>query len=540
MVEQLFPTYTLRIKVLSPVHIGSGERMQQIQWKLENGRLYVLDLESWVQSVVESGDLKKASSWTTALEKGRLPQEYAEDWKNWALYDIPCTWRGVEATEILPFIQQGGLGTFFPGSSLKGSLRSALLRGIASLDPNGLKTISGWLDKELELQKPRTHSQEFEAQYFSNNDPRSSKWPNYDPRSSKWPNYDINRLWMVRDQKLPFDALEAVRVQIFSVSTKTTLIPKPASIFLEVLKPGYEFSTRMVWQSHLTDNEAESTLGFQKKVQYWLYLAHYCREAALRLIEQEYHFYDRHIETRVADWYQQLYQTALDLPENAFLLPIGYGSGFDAKTITRMLGKARFEQVCQTFRKTHGLGRPGNTLDGQWQGPDDAPKSRKLVLREDEQKLPLGWIEVRMQPADEQADWLQTLQAKFENKPNFPAHRPLGRSAPASSPASSSVTKPVETPRKREEPPRPTLIPEFSELPKPGDRFHGVILDQDEKGVWLEIPGLSADDQAMAFIPSAELGDKKLSGRNKVLCRVVDVKPDLKQKNFFLVHCALE
>ncbi len=533
MVEELFPTYNLHIKVRSPVHIGSGERMQPIQWKLENGRLYVLDLERWVGSVVQSGDPKKASLWTAALEKGVLPQEYARDWKKWPLYDIPYTWGNVQPKEILPFIQQGGLGAFFPGSSLKGSLRSALLRGIAALDSSGVHAIAPELDREMERAgKLKTFSQDFEAQYFSAHAPKS-----------KQPNYDINRLWMVRDQKLRFEALQAVQVQIFSVSTQTKLNSKPAAIFLEVLRPGFEFNMQMVWQAHLTQHQqAQDVLGFPKNAQRWLYLAQYCREAALRLIEQEYHFYDRHIETRVAEWYQQLHQTALDLPPNAFLLPIGYGSGFDAKTITRLLGNGRFESVCKAFRNTNGLGRPGNTRDGRWLGPADAPKSRKLVVDRTGQKLPLGWVEVHMQLLDGQPDWLNALQGQRRDAPCFPVHAPLGQSVPAPTPVRTSGghDKPDDLKVQRQPSPDSSPLSRFTDIPKPGDRFYATMLYLDEGRAWLEIPGLSADDQAIAFIPDAELGGKKLAEGKKVLCRVVDVKPDPKQKNFYLVHCGLE
>jgi len=536
MVEELFPTYNLHIKVRSPVHIGSGERMQPMQWKLKGGRLYVLDLERFIQSVVQSGNLKKANLLINDLEKGSLPSELDKDWETWALYNIPYTWGKAQPQEILPFIQQGGLGAFFPGSSLKGALRSALLRGIAAQDSSGLQEVASRWDFERdsergsrERSKPKTHSQDFEARYFSVNAPKS-----------KWPNYDINRLWMVRDIPVSFEKLQAVQVQIFSIGIKNNLNPKPASIFLEVLQPGYEFKMQMVWQEYLARQEV---LGFQKIAPYWLYLAQYCREAALRLIEQEYDFYDRHFEKPVAEWYQQLHQTALNLPPNAFLLPIGYGSGFDAKTITRMLGNKRFEAICQNFRNTQGLGRPGNTLGGKWFGPADAPKSRKLVVDQTGQKLPLGWVEVHMQPADERVDWLKGLQSQHR-APQFSEHAPLRRTvsaptppvlAPTSKPTPAPTSAAHDGPQSQSSSGSPILT-HLTDIPKPGDRFHATMLYFDEGKAWLEIPGLSADDQAIAFIPGA----KNLREDKKVLCRVVDVQADPKQKGFYQVHCMLE
>lgn len=137
--------YSLKLKVLSPIHIGSGETLNPLRYLVKNGRLYFInegqyikkllkmtnsrlkevvedtDIYSIVNYFVDCFDEKDSSTWTNSYE---VSSDYE------ALFTKNL--RNPDNQNLLfEFIRSKLFHEpIIPGSSLKGAIRTALLFGM--------------------------------------------------------------------------------------------------------------------------------------------------------------------------------------------------------------------------------------------------------------------------------------------------------------------------------------------------------------------------------------------------------------------------
>ena len=246
-----------------------------------------------------------------------------------------------------------------------------------------------------------------------------------------------------------------------------------------------------------------------------------------------------------------------------FILPMGWGSGYDAKTVTDLLTDEVFEAVVETYRNTEGLGRPGNMPGNPWMGPDDSPKSRKVVIRADQTLEPVGWVVVQLNPVgDLPAEWTaleETVPAPgFEEEEDeevdqeFPAtvvdflpatNDDAGTEASGGTEQQSQDTQNEEVPEPTSLHPLAHFVLSFMNLPEQGDCFKGTVLYRDDQThhIYLEIPGLSADDLAMAWIHRDDLPTAlaNIDEDDLVDCQVAEVAPEPNVEGYWLVRCRI-
>ena len=170
----------------------------------------------------------------------------------------------------------------------------------------------------------------------------------------------------------------------------------------------------------LTGGATTEELHFDADNWLMVEVAALCRAAALNLIGQEIEFYQEYRHADVAGWYETLRDGLKGMRGQQFVLPIGWGSGYDAKTVTDLLGDEVFGYVASQYRNTKGLGHPGNSAASEWLGPALSPKSRKLVVRRDAQGkevlVPVGWVAVNLKSLDAPSDDWQALSAEAQAK----------------------------------------------------------------------------------------------------------------------------
>lgn len=119
-----------------------------------------------------------------------------------------------------------------------------------------------------------------------------------------------------------------------------------------------------------------------------------CRSASRNLIEQEIAFYQYHageVAQEMLGWFSRLANQVQASSDDTCMLPLGWGSGYDAKTVTDLVEDTLFEQVSNRSRFTHRLGRPGG--EGAWLHSPLVPKTRKVVVL-DGQYYPMGWVKL--------------------------------------------------------------------------------------------------------------------------------------------------
>ena len=563
MTSPLLVPFNLTVTVAAPVHIGSGERITSSEFNIrmrgQQDYLSVFGLDELLRWIAAQPNPERLANLLTASlknpSKGDISSflhEYKVPPDQTQIYALPVAKHfpsNERVTEVLTFIKTAGRHVFLPGSSLKGALRSSLLRGALIQKEELRKSVETLVTESLKRNEKRTNSAAIEAEVFVK--------PQVKP--ARWSNYDVNRLLHIRDSAYfePQDALQLYAVRMLSVSKKGSLEYKinlssrnPVTLFVEMLPIGFEVTLPAVWQAYLlSDLAAEIRQADREAV--LLFWNDFVRQASINLLEQEANFYERHGRSELKDWFEERLKQMENSGDGTVFLPLGWGSGYDAKTITDLFSEQTFEAVASAFAQKHlrafrnvkGLGRPGNLPSDKWLGKDDSPKSRKVIYLSETEALPLGWVAVRLQPADEAAaGWLQTEQNRLSRykpavqirpqpvesgEPSPPAPQAAPQTQPPSAAAQSKPAAPVKSQPK-------ALISKFDRTPKVGEVFEGAYVDEDNGEVLYEIPGLDFDEQAYAVVLRSQYPNfpKKMQR-----CKLTVEKVEEVGKNYHKVIC---
>ncbi|MXY26658.1 type III-A CRISPR-associated RAMP protein Csm5 [Candidatus Poribacteria bacterium] len=122
---------TYQLQVITPVHIGSGETLNQIDGCYANGRWYHIDLDKVLAH--PSTDLNRLTSEMADrnFRWQRYLQQHTADLSKLSAYTLSCP-QSPEEVEIREAIKSVGNRPYIPGSTLKGAIRTALLGEILS------------------------------------------------------------------------------------------------------------------------------------------------------------------------------------------------------------------------------------------------------------------------------------------------------------------------------------------------------------------------------------------------------------------------
>lgn len=135
----MFETYTFTLETLSPLRIGSGEKLDSKQYYLDNDHILRLDQRKWTKLLSRK---RLVDKYTNAIFKGTdlhtFVQEYRRfislsELKDAALYQapvyrLPNNLRDRGNTPYIHLFQSDSEGNpYIPGSSLKGAIVASLL-----------------------------------------------------------------------------------------------------------------------------------------------------------------------------------------------------------------------------------------------------------------------------------------------------------------------------------------------------------------------------------------------------------------------------
>lgn len=386
----------LKIEVISPLHIGAGEKLSAKSFVTHNGEFVVIDerkLLTWVGANPQRvndfmGFAEKPNdSLSEFFRRHRLVAQ------NFAAYRIANRASG-RLRDVLSFIKSADGMPYLPGSSLKGSVRSALLRGVVVDQPALAKRLRE-MAEPLAAQGNRHVSDELEAQVLV---------PARNVKRGKRPNYDLIRAIGFSDStRLSLDHLQVAEVRVLSSQSNQTLKFKLTphgnnimQIYVETVRAGAVLRLPITLDRALLEGRgAAGQLRFASRSTLIADFSRFCRISAANLIEQEINFYQSHRHSDLVRWYSDRKAELEKMPKSSFLLPVGWGTGFDAKTVTDQLGEEVFRSVVNNYKNTRRMGKPSGT--NQWLGQDLSPKSRKVILHPDDRLEPMGWVRIHIQ-----------------------------------------------------------------------------------------------------------------------------------------------
>ncbi len=367
---------TLEIEVLSPLHIGSGSKLM-LGYDLiaHNGRTYRVNEDVLLENVLVEDEEGKAPELNKML-MGRPAAELLQesDFKDppeglfrYVLDGSPSKKEG----EIVEQIKDVYGRLYLPGSSLKGALRTVLMWGIykeQERKPNLDRLGRG----------ARWAAQPLERELFGRN-----------------PNYDWLRALHVSDSDPTVAdgrlALHTVRVYPTSGRGGPGL-----DVDVEAIERGTVFNAQITLENYGFEGVGAARLRWQGKRRWIKRLPQLGLEyARQRLLTEANYYRDKGGPTHAMRFYDELINRLLELPQDTLLLQVGWGTGWESKTLgSSMLRQddRQFEKLLRDYHMTKQRNRRVGDL---------FPISRNLAVIGGHPALPMGWIEVRFEGLEE-------------------------------------------------------------------------------------------------------------------------------------------
>jgi CRISPR-associated protein Csm5 len=337
-------TYKLKCEVLSPVHIGSGREIDPLDYVVEAGVLYKVSFEKFVssmdeprrqqfESLIENGNLVSIRRYVSDnFKKGTdvvysvLVSPQVDNLYKQKLSDIQ------NQLIVNPFIRtQGGALPFFPGSTIKGAIRTAVVSEYAG---------------QSSLPKPTTMKEEyeFEGRVLGYRDGKD----------------DPFRAVKIRDALLKNDDFIVREVNNVTRNRNGGLQSNEIQMICEVSHSQIS-GKGVVFETELSVDDDLISTKFLNKALTFEKITDSCKRFYRDKLEKEHSKFYKNSEVKFFS--EQLLNTPLD--GGSFLLRMGRFSGVESVTI-------------DNYRNPRPPGRKG------W------GSSRNLV----EGIFPMGWVKI--------------------------------------------------------------------------------------------------------------------------------------------------
>lgn len=364
-----------QLKTITPVHIGTGETLTQIDGFYDNGRWHRIDIDAVLAAIPESelNRLTIAMGERDFRWKGHLPTNQPA-----ARYTLPCP-EDPRETEIREAIKHPSGRPMIPGSSIKGAIRTALLWDLIG-DDN--QEVQNNLKEQLQRKPNRSWAgQSIERRILGKN-----------------PNHDLMRAVQVSDTApIPIESLEMGTAWTVTLNRDGELIQKKEGnreykTFAEQIRPDQTFDLSIKIDTTLFRQREKRELGYTDRQEQAVSeeLADVCNFVTGGLATAEAEFYDYYKLPELANFYESLSNQIRNLPDGAFVLQIGWGTGYLAKTVADLL-TGNDKDLIMRFRRHYRLGRSRSGGDYY---DDEFPKTRRILYDQQRPKSPLGWVQI--------------------------------------------------------------------------------------------------------------------------------------------------
>jgi len=408
MTQQLVQTRTFTVNFLSPVHIGTGEQLDNHECVYENGRIIRFRITPILErmndhQLAQFADnglgavkdwLRKSGLW----QKFRLYESTLPRQPNW--YREP----------IRPFIADSLFRPYLPGTEIKGAIRTAVAWWLLTnaSDKNRLRQIVGKRHRNNQIE-----------------DERDRRW------AGQWleqtllgadPNHDLLRSLRVQDST----PVSPQRLKVFPV---LVVIGINAGLrWLQSPRRGNQPSQYTNNQNHAVANFCECLDASVRGIAIAVTEDKFLQEGRAKrderevLVPRELRFSKESLEAaanwqkacnelakeiakRERDWWrgaktessgislqtvasamERFYENLLGQiqteSEQAIFLNLGWGSGWRMKTVTEVFGDETVREIVRKYNLDRGArSRP-------------FPKTRKVAWLAGNQFAPLGWIKL--------------------------------------------------------------------------------------------------------------------------------------------------
>lgn len=381
MMAKLHSTFRLTVTTLTPLHIGTGNTLlRDFDYVTHDGKTWVINEDTLADLLADYGDdLAKMAAGRPASELLR-PEDFHADSPLFR-YVLPGEPRSQNPGSVLQEqIKDPWDRPYIPGSSLKGALRTALF-------------YAGYGQRNLQFRvsdlgnSAKFAAQPLERDVFANN-----------VNPDKAPNHDLLRALQISDS-VPD---EQKRLQIVNVTVSKNGQPSGSPIELEAIPSDVSFEMSLTLDGYLLGNTkpqnqdaAPKQLGYTDEQMKWI--------QGLPQIVNSYTQQRLSVESqtnRSSNWiniFEQIKPIVdrfiSDQTANEFIIQLGWGGGWDSKTLGKRLtdNKTEFSKLVNDSR--YKMLRKGKFVAG-----DVYPKTRRAIVNRKMRPISLlGWVWVRME-----------------------------------------------------------------------------------------------------------------------------------------------
>ncbi len=377
-----------QLQTVTPVHIGSGETLSHIDGCYTNGRWYHIDLDKVLAH--PSTDLNALTSEMAQrnFRWERYLRQHGSDLSELAAYNLLCP-QSPEEVEIQEAIKTVHNQPYIPGSTLKGAIRTALLGEIlnenSDIYSESLSQLENLIDQGPQGNPRREQpARRIESLAFGRD-----------------PNRDIFRALHVSDARpLDSSSLEIGMAWTVTLDQSDQLVQKrdgrqEYKNFVQQIQARQRLTFTLKIDELLFREREKARLGFSELQEKTLHdIAEVCRSAIDELMKSEQDFFDYYNLSEIANFYDKLIDLNNKLPEGAFLLQIGWGTGYHANTVTSLFtnDEESPENLQMDLRERFKLGESrfqrGNYDDREF------PKTRRILYRGQNPIAPFGWVKI--------------------------------------------------------------------------------------------------------------------------------------------------
>lgn len=378
--------FQLQIEALTPVHIGDGRELTLnidfVKWR---GTTYVLNLDRFAQWAYERDS---STQWMSQKPGDVLSgHEYALENAGLAEYQLT---KVPQNRFLRSFVKTVYGESYLPGSSIKGLFRTIALWGNYSKqnqspDLSQIKVVRDFPEDKLSdeqtwrqwrARQRNRAGRIFEDQVFGVD-----------------PYHDVFRNLRVSDSSVISPDAQALSVSSVAIFPTSNDYQPGVITDVESINPGTLVIAKCSIDKYSVTKLIVENLRWQENIKALnpSLIILMARAFAEKRIAQEIKYFEKRKSdaSHVFDFYRtHLMDIYKRLDDNQFIAQIGWGTGWNSKTLNNHLSsdKERFAQLVYTFRLTKNYRnfKPGTRF----------PRSRHLVLESGVPVRPMGWVRV--------------------------------------------------------------------------------------------------------------------------------------------------
>lgn len=377
-----------QLETLTSVHIGSGEVLNFMDGCYANGRWYHIDLNKVLEhpatdiNALTSEMSHRDFRWSDYFSRHNM------DAAAFSTYNILCA-QSPETTEIREAIKTIEHHPYIPGSTIKGALRTALLGEILIENNEVYDKTQNELNNMINRPPRGNPRREQPARKIENH------------AFGKDPNHDLLRALQISDtEPIETDALEIGTAWTVTLNSNDQLVRKvdrgkEYKNFVQQIRTGQRFTFTLKIDDLLLREQEKKRLRFSDfQEQKLRSIAKACSSLASDMLPAELEFYDIYDLDRIARLYIKLEDLNNDLPENAFLLQIGWGTGYLANTATAVFAnthdppRERWLEIQKRFKLGESRSRREHYDKREF------PKTRRILYEGQRPIAPFGWVKI--------------------------------------------------------------------------------------------------------------------------------------------------